>query len=337
VSATVTRALITGGNGFLGSHLARALLSAGYRVRVMIQPGTDTERLAGLELEVCQADLREPAQLAVACAGQELAFHLAGVVQDWGPRRLFQAVNVGGTRNLIEAAQGCGVRRIVFVSSLAVHRYVGIPDGDERWPRDNTRHPYGASKIACEDLLLEAQRAGQIEAVIVRPGVFPFGPGDRLALPELLRNHRRYRHVAGGEARLCTAYAPNLADGLLRCAEVASAAGEVYVIADDETPTWHDLMTQIFEGVGLPSPRRSVPLWAALAGAVAAEAISGLSRRPPLINRYRVCLAGRDCVFSSRKAQEQLGWRPRVPLERALEQTVAWLNEERVGGARAAP
>jgi len=322
------RSLITGGNGFLGSHLARALLSAGHRVRVMIQPGTDVERLEGLDVEICEGDLRDQPQLERACAGQELVFHLAGAVQDWGPRSLFQTINVGGTRNLIEAAGQREVRRIVFTSSLAVHRYVGIADGDERWPRDNTRHPYGASKIACEDLLLEAQRAGRIEAVIVRPGVFPFGPGDRLALPELLRNHRRYRHVAGGRARLCTAYAPNLAQGLLRCAQVARAAGEVYVIADDETPSWRELVTRLFEGVGVPAPRRGVPLWAARVGAVAAEAWSAISGHQPLINRYRVALAGRDCVFSSRKAKEHLGWRPGVTLDRALDEAIARLRAE---------
>jgi nucleoside-diphosphate-sugar epimerase len=322
------RALVTGGNGFLGSHLCRHLIEAGHRVRALVQPGTDTDRLEGLDLELTEGDLLETASLTAACAQRDVVFHLAAVVQDWGPRELFQRVNVGGTRSLLEAAVGQGVRRLVFTSSLAVHRYVGISDGDESWPRDNTSHPYGASKIACEDLLLDAQREGRIEAVIVRPGVFPFGPGDRLALPELIRNHRRYRHVNRGRARLCASYAPNFADGLVRCAEVERAAGQVYVIADDETPTWRELMDRLFQGVGLTPATRSVPGWAAMTAAALAEAWSAMSGRPPLINRYRVALAGRDCVFRNRKAREELGWQPRVGLEQALETTVAWLGEQ---------
>ena len=322
------RALVTGGNGFLGSHLVRALTEQGHQVRVLYQEGTDHDRLAGLDPapELTAGDLLDPPGLALACRGCDVVFHLAGVVQDWGPVELFQRVNVGGTANLLRAAVQERVRRLVFTSSLAVHRYVGITDGDEAWPRDNIAHPYGASKIACEDLLLKAHAAGDIEAVVVRPGVVPFGTGDRLSLPELCRHHRAYRHVAGGRARFCTAFAPDLATGLLACAEVPHAAGEVYIIGGDETPSWREFMDILFEGVGLTPPRRSVPLGLALTGAVAAEAWARISGRPPLINRYRVALAGRDCVFSNRKVREHLGWSPATPLAEAMEQTIRWLN-----------
>lgn len=321
------RVLVTGGNGFIGSHTARALLDAGHQVRVMYQRGTDLHRLEGLDAEALEGDLRQPESLERACADQEVVLHLAGVVRDWGPWELFRQVNVEGTRQLTDAAVARGVRRLVFTSSLAVHRYVGIRDGDEAWPRDNHANPYAASKIACEDLLLRAHEQQRIEAVIVRPGVFPFGPGDQLAMPQLLRNRRAYRHVGGGRARLCTAYAPNLAQGLVRCAEVQRAAGEAYVIADNETPSWRELMDGLFEGLDLPPPRASVPLGLALAAATAAEAWAAVSRKEPLINRYRVSLAGRDCVFTSRKARDQLGWSPGVPLQQALKHTVDWLGE----------
>ncbi len=319
--------LVTGGNGFLGSHLVRCLVQRGHDVRAMYQPGTDLDRLEGLDVEAVEGDLLDEAALGRACEGQQAVMHLAAVVQDWGPWELFRKVNMGGTRNLIRAASEQEVRRLVFVSSVAVHRYVGISAGDEDQPRDHLENPYAASKISCEDMLMRAHREQRIEAVIARPGVFPFGPGDRLALPELLRNHRSYMHVAGGRARLCTAYAPNLAEGLALCAEKPRAAGQVYVIADDETPTWRELTDRLFSGVGLKPAKGSVPLVAAMAAALAAEAWSKISGRPPLINRYRVSLAGRDCVFVSNKAKKELGWQPRVGLDEALDETIQWLNE----------
>ena len=319
--------LVTGGNGFLGSHLVRQLVRRGHSVRVMVQPGTDLDRLDGLDVEVMEGDLLDQENLSRCCQGQETAVHLAAVVLDWGPWELFRSVNIGGTRNLIRAASEQGVRRLVFVSSVAIHRYVGISAGDETWPRDNLHNPYAASKIACEDMLMRAHQEQRLEAVIARPGVFPFGVGDRLALPELLRHHGAYVHVAGGRARLCTAYAPNFAEGLALCAERDCAAGQVYVIADDETPTWREVTDRLFAGVGLAPAKRSVPLAAAMTAAVAAEAWARLSGRPPLLNRYRVSLAGRDCVFLARKARDELGWRPRVGFPEAMEQTVEWLRE----------
>jgi nucleoside-diphosphate-sugar epimerase len=320
------RVLVTGGNGFLGSHLVRALVERGHRVRVLAQPGTDIDRIEAMNVEVVRGDLLVTESLEVACSGCDVVFHLAGVVRDWGPRELFWQLNLGGTRNMLEAAVARGVRRIVFTSSLAVHRFVGIPAGDERRPRDNVGHPYGASKIACEDLLLKAHDEGRIEVVIVRPGVFPFGPGDRLVLPEVIRNRRFLAHIGGGRARLCTAFAPNLAEGLCLCATVRRAAGQVYVIADVETPSWRELWDRLFARAGLPPPRRSVPFWAALAAATAAEAWAALSGSAPLLTRYRVALAGRDCVFSSAKARRELGWDPRIDLGRALAITADWLR-----------
>ena len=97
-------------------------------------------------------------------------------------------------------------------------------------------------------------------------------------------------------------------------------------MADVETPSWRELWERLFARAGLPPPRRSVPFWAAMAAATAAEAWAALSSTAPLLTRYRVALTGRDFVFSSAKARRELGWNPRIDLGRALAITADWLR-----------
>lgn len=322
------RILVTGGNGFIGSHVVRRLREAGHVVRVLVQPGTSLEPIRGLDVEVVWGDLRVPMSLLAAADGIESICHLAAYVGDHGPAAPYLEINVGGTRRLLKAAHRAGVRRVVLVSSLAVHRLrgSGIANGDETWPRDNLVMPYALSKILAEDEVMRADSAGLIEGVVVRPGLFPFGPHDRTSFLPLVKNLDIYAHVNHGRAVFCTAYAENLAHGIALAAEHRAGAGRVYVIADEERPTWHDFIALLCDLLKRPRVRRSISLGVALALATASEAWSAFSGRPPLLTRYRVRVAGLDCWFSSRRAREEIGYTPLVGLEEGLRRAVAWVR-----------
>lgn len=131
------RALVTGGTGFIGSHVVRALLDRGYRVRALVRPGSDRAGLAGLEVEFVEGDVREPRSVQAAVQGCSLVFHVAALYSFWvRPRTLIYEVNVEGTRNVLQAASAAGVEGVVHTSSVAA---LGLrPDGrpaDETVPR----------------------------------------------------------------------------------------------------------------------------------------------------------------------------------------------------------
>lgn len=322
--------LVTGAHGFIGSHLVDELLAAGHRVRGLVSPWGRLDRLAHARgaagLELVRADLTDPATLRGACDGVEVVVHGAARVADWGPWEAFERVNVGGTRALLREAERAGVRRVVLVSSVAVHRYRGFRDADPRaLPRDGGHLPYGRSKILAEDAVMAAEPEG----VVVRPGLWPFGPRD----PNLARVVAAARRgllplVDGGRAVVNTAYVGNLVRGLRLAAERPEAAGRVYLVADDGAPSWRELFGELARLAGGSAPRLSLPgaalgplaagiepLWAALAP----------GREPPL-TRYRADLMRRDVHLSTRAAERELGYRPAVGWREALAASVAALG-----------
>lgn len=328
------RILVTGGAGFIGSHCVEALLRRGHEVRVLVQPGDLAPNLASFEVARVEADVRDADALSRACTRQEAVLHLAAIPSDWAPRALIEAVNVEGTRNLVAAAAGRGVRRFVLVSSLAVHASSGHLQGTETAPRDRRGLPYADSKRVAEDIVLSPAIRSRLQGVVIRPGLVPFGPRDRLFSAPLCRALERgvLPLIRGGRAHLCTSYVENLAHGLVLAVESPDAVGQVFVMADDGAPTWRAYFSGVARALGVSVRFPPVP-WAPLHGAAwAMERAYGrlpLRGAPPL-TRYRVDLMRRDFHFSSEKARRVLGYAPSVGLGEAVRRTVAWVAEHRV-------
>jgi 2-alkyl-3-oxoalkanoate reductase len=308
-------ALVTGGHGFIGSHLAEGLVAAGHRVRALVTPWGELHNLAGAgsAVDVVRADIAEAVDLSAAFDGVDVVFHAAAKVAEWGPWLPLFRTNVLGTANVLQAAERAGVRRIVLVSSVAVHRYVGYFDADpRRAPLDGDLNAYARTKAMAELLV---SRSSRVEGVIVRPGLWPFGTRDPV-MPRLVRMLRAgvFPIVAGGDRRINTAYVGNLVDGLILAGTVPQAAGRTYVIGDEGAPTWREVLGELARHVGA-SPRW-LPLPAMVADAVGAGAEAVWAKlapdtRPPL-TRYAASLMRHDLHFSLRHAREELGYRPRV-------------------------
>jgi len=327
------RVLVTGGAGFIGSHLALRLRAEGAEVVVAALPGEQTAHLEASGVTVLRGDVRDPRHCVDAVSGCELVFHLAALTKLWGPHRLFMEVTVGGTHNVLAAAAAAGARRLVLLSSLAVHDFSGYRHGDEDAPRDGFLTPYSESKILAEDHARDFHSHGRLQTVIVRPGLFPFGPRDRNAFPRLARGleQGRFAHVAGGRALLCTAYVENLVEGLWLAGVHKAAAGETFVIGDPEPVRWVDLIERFCAAIDVPLPRRSLPAWTAWLAATALETLyrSNLVTGEPPFNRYLVAQVSRDFFFSSAKAERLLGYQAPVDLDTAVARTAAWYRAAR--------
>ena len=159
-------ALVTGGSGFVGGHLIRRLLSDGWRVRAL---GRSTEARAEVEAlgaEPAEGDLLDRAALAGAMDRVEVVFHVAAHFKLWGPMSLFRRVNVEGTRNVVEAAERAGVRRVIYVSAAAV--VMGRPEPMRDVTEDMPLHkmpfaPYATSKAEAEEVPEEADAPEEVE------------------------------------------------------------------------------------------------------------------------------------------------------------------------------
>ena len=133
--------LVTGANGFIGSHVVERLLRDGRKVRGLVRASSDLTFLEGVDVELARGDITNRASLDAPMRGVEVAVHVAGFVSDWDPRAECRSVNVHGTRNVIEAARAAGVRRLVHISTAALHGFPGARTQDESSPMPETLLP----------------------------------------------------------------------------------------------------------------------------------------------------------------------------------------------------
>lgn len=325
------KALVTGATGFLGAATVARLRADGVTVRALVR----AEAAASEADERCIGDLRDSDVLARAVAGVDWVIHAGARVSTTGAWEEFEAVNVGATQALIQCAAAAGVRRFVHVSSLSV--YAVPTDGaviTEDSPYDDgaeERGFYARSKLAADQAASAAMRAGAA-LTIVRPGLL-YGPGRK---PPLAR-----RAAALGPLRILLAspnyllplaYVDNVAEAIVLAARTPAASGRAYTIVDV-----HARQADYARLYRQQSGARWVPLYPPLgllrAAASAAERAAGLLGRRAPITRHQVERTLRSATFLTRRAHEELGWQPRVPLEEALRRSFAPRRLPEAGGA----
>jgi len=314
------RALVTGANGFLGSHMCERLLAGGHTVRAMVRRTSDLRWIRDTGVELAYADLADSAALARAVAGIDRVFHAAAAVRPRDPRD-YERVNAEGTRAMAEACAGAGVSRLVFFSSVAAAGPARSP-GRPMTEADAVRpvSAYGRGKLAAERVLIELK--DRVRSVVLRfPAVY--GPRDRDGLVLLRSLKRGVRPVLGGT------FSVVYVSDAVRAAELAAGAdvgsGSVYYISDGECYSY-DEMAGIAEGlIGTKTLRVRVPGWALGAAARVSE---WLSREGSILNRDKARELVQDCwACDTTRAREELGFEPEYRLDRGLAETVRWYQE----------
>jgi dihydroflavonol-4-reductase len=323
------KAFITGATGFVGSHVARALAQQGADLRLLVRPSSRTDNIADLRAEVMLGDLREPESVKTAMRGCEFVFHIAADYRLWvrDPEQMYRAT-VEGTQAIIRAAQECGVRRVVYCSSVATMGFTTtseIVDEDTPVSLADMVGPYKRSKFMAEQIALEAGRKGA-NVVVVNPTT-PIGEYDIKPTPtgRIIVDFLKRKFPAYVETGLNLADAKEVARGHILAMEKARP-GERYVLGG-ENLTLKQILDKLAALTGLPAPTMKVPHAVAMGFAALDQFFTGviLGKEPrATIDAVKM---GRKMMFaSSAKAERELGYRS-LPVEDALRRAVQWFQE----------
>jgi dihydroflavonol-4-reductase len=328
----MTRVLLTGATGFIGSHVARELLASGYTVRALVRPAAP-ERTAPRNpldprLEVAYGDLRDHKSLQEALSGCEMLVHVAADYRLWTPdQKTVYATNFLGTRALMLEALKQKVQRVVYTSSVAA---CGIPadgtPGNEETPLDphHLAGTYKRSKYLAER---EAMRLVEerLPLVVVNPST-PVGPGDVKPTPtgRIIVDFLRGRIPAYVNTGLNLIAVEDCARGHVLALE-QGRVGERYILGNRNL-SLQEILGMLAKLTGREAPRIRLPRWVAYAAAYSDELIEGhLLRREPGIPVNGVRMSSRCMYFDASKAVRELGL-PQSSVEDALARAIAWFR-----------
>lgn len=320
------RVLVTGAHGYLGSAIFRAFRGA--KRTALVSPWGNTQAIA-TDLEMpdtteVRANLAEASDLTSLVAGHQVVVHAAALATDYGPWEAFKQVNVLGTKRLAQAAKRVGVRRFVFVSTVAVHRYYGFTNkAATEVPRNENGYAYARSKRLAEDALWELA-SNDFEVVVLRPGLWPHGAHDP-SLGRIMHAMKTgwFPVINGGRAHLNTVSATTFANATKLAATVPAAAQQTWVISDAGKPTWREVFEVIANEMGVAAPRLNMPGWLLDVPATGIERVYGWlapNSEPPL-TRYRARLMRRSVHFAPEPAAKALGYELR-PWHETLQESV---------------
>ena len=319
--------MITGATGFVGRVLTQRLLDDGYTVRGTLLPGESPDRLTPDVLPTVVASLGPDTPWQHALTGVDTVVHLAARVHIMDdpasdPLTEFRKVNTEGTARLAAEAARCGVKRLVFISSIKVNgEETDTPYVEESpvKPAD----PYGISKWEAEQALRQIEAETGLEVVIVRPTLV-YGPGVKANFLKMMQAIKRRIPLpfASINNQRSLIYVGNLVDALATCATHPVAAGKTYLVSDGTDVSTPELIRQTAAALAVPARLLPFP--------VSLMRLAGkLTGKNGAVNR----LTGSLTVDSS-KIRRELGWVPPFTMEEGLKETAEWFKDNFSQGRR---
>jgi nucleoside-diphosphate-sugar epimerase len=300
----VQKVFVTGGSGFLGRELIAELVKRGVPVRALARSDAARATVAGLGAEPAAGDLDDTAAMQAAMAGCDVVVHCAAYAKDHGPREEFFRANVKGTENVLVAARGAGVKRLVHVSTEAV-----LADGHPIVRADEDRpvaqRPAGLYPLTkgIAESRVRAASNGSLETVVVRPR-FIWGKGDTTVLPVMIDAVKkgRWRWIGGGHYLTSTCHVSNVVEGIL-CAAARGAPGGVYFLTDGDPVEFRGFIGDLMRAAGVEPGERTVPRWVARAMAAATSFLAN-----PPVTRTAIALMSHEVTVSDARARREIGY-----------------------------
>ena len=320
--------LITGGTGFVGSHLVSRLVKKGELVRVLVRRNSNIDYLKKLNVEICLGDVIDKNSIKVAVKGVDLVYHIAALFrQARFPDRVYWEVNVQGTQNMLEASYEEGVKKFVHCSTIGVLGDIAKPPADETYSY-NPGDVYQRSKCEGEKLVLKFFQDKKFPLVVARPASV-YGPGD-MRLLRLFKYASSGRMVVLGDGKpyYHLVYVEDLVAGFELCAQKENAIGQVYILGGDKYLTLNELIGLIARVLGVSLSRIYFPVFPVEALSMLCEKVCIPLRIEPPLHRRRVDFFTKSRAFDISKAKKELGYKPGFDLETGLRLTAEWYREK---------
>ena len=325
------RVLVTGASGFIGSALARALVEDGRHVVALLQPEADHRNLDNVEVERLPGDVRDVASVERAVAGCRAVFHVAALYRFWARNPDdFYEINVGGTRNVLQAARQAGVEGVVYTSTVGT---LGLDGASASKGADELSYPhvdhlfgsYKRSKYVAEHEVLRAAAEG-LPVSLALP-TFPLGPRDRAPTPSgrLILDFLNGRVPGFVDTVLNVVHVDDVARGHILALE-RGTSGRSYILGG-ENLTLKRLLTELAGRTGLREPTLQVPRAVSLTVAWFSDVLEGrVLRRPPTVPLEAARMSTTQMAFDDTRARKELGYCPR-PAGEAIEDSARWFVE----------
>jgi len=321
------KTLVTGANGFVGSHLVEGLLDRGYQVRCLIRKTSNLKWLSDLKIEYAYGDISEKNSLKEAVRNVDIIIHSAGLTKAKTREEYFKA-NAEGTRNLMEVCieENPKLQRFVYISSQAA----AGPGEDER-PKDETaiNQPvsyYGESKLEGE--MIVSDYSSKLPVTIIRPPAV-YGPRDTDMLGFFKVVNIGFRISFGkGESYISLVYVKDLVDGIILAAENPKAVDQTYFIAEDRVYSWREAFNIIAGVLNKKTVPIRIPKSIVFLLAFLSENLYRLIGKTPAFNTQKAKeITQRYWGLNVSKAKTELGFIPRFPLDKGAAETVRWYKE----------
>lgn len=328
------RCLVTGGGGFLGRALAEMLANRGDTVRVLAR--NKYAELDRLGIESIQGDIRDMDAVSKACMGCDAVFHAAAIPGIWGDESLYRAINVDGTRNMLEAARRRGVAKFVYTSSPSVV----FDMKDESGINESTPYPqqffnpYSKTKAEAEKMALEQNGRDGVLVCAIRPHLL-YGPRDNHLIPRLLDRARlgKLRIVGAGANKVDLTYVDNAAFAhILACDAMAPGrvAGKAYFISDDAPVVLWDWINALLKQLNIPPVTKRLSQKSALRVGSLLETAHSLLRLKgePRMTRFLAMALSCSHHYDISAAKREFRYAPTVAPAEALRRTVEYFKTQ---------
>jgi nucleoside-diphosphate-sugar epimerase len=319
------RVAVTGGTGFVGSHVVELLLSHGHEVNCLVLPSEGALWLEGTPVRFFEGSVTDRSSLPPFLEGCDAIVNIAGLTRARN-EELFLSVNRDGAVNLVEAALALprGPRQIVSMSSEAA---MGpAPEGKKSVETDPMcpLTPYGRSKMALEAALKPYNDDGPMRCTFMRaPGVY--GPRDHDFLQYFKLVKRGLRVIVGDRNVMSLVYVKTLATAIESCLGNPVAYGQAFFVADEGEYDWDDFSSMVEKALGKKTLRIQVPEWFVAVAAFCAEIAKPFCQRPPLLDRNKLLeVRQHRWVLSTAKAQSLIGFKPVASTIDAIAETARW-------------